>query len=121
MMTAHHRSQLAGVDIVVLAGGLGTRLGTMLPGIPKVMAPVAGRPFLEHLLERLAEQGARRVILALGSRAAAVLSHLETRPFPSLEIVSVVEPEPLGTAGAIGYAWPVLQSSPTMVVNGDTF
>jgi NDP-sugar pyrophosphorylase family protein len=111
---------LDNVDVVVLAGGLGTRLSSVLTETPKILAPIAGRPFLDHLLDWLVGQGARRVVLALGSRAGAVLRYLETHPFPSLEILTVVEPHPLGTAGAIGFALPCLGSDPVLVVNGDT-
>jgi NDP-sugar pyrophosphorylase family protein len=111
---------LDSVDVVVLAGGLGTRLGAVLPELPKILAPIAGRPFLDYLLEWLAGQGSRRVILALGSRAGAVLRHLEAHSFKPLEIVTAVEPHPLGTAGAIGFALPSLASDPVLVMNGDT-
>lgn len=110
-----------GIDIAVLAGGLGTRLSSVLPELPKVLAPVEGRPFLDHLLDFLEGQGARRVILCLGHRADAVLAHLAAHPRSGLEIVPVVEPAPLGTAGAVAHALPVLVSDPVLVMNGDTF
>jgi len=108
-------------DIAILAGGLGTRLRGVLPEAPKIMAPIAGRPFLEHLLEWLQSQGAGHVLLGLGYRADAVIRHLEAHPFPGLRVETVVEPEPLGTAGAIAFARPRLTSDPVLVINGDTF
>src|SRR5262249_11955208 len=95
-------------------------LGAVLPELPKVLAPVGGRPFLDHLIEWLTRQRARRVILALGLKAAAVLSYLDAKSRDPLEIVRVVEPSPLGTAGAIGFAMPAIQSDPVRVMNGDT-
>jgi len=109
------------IDIVVLAGGLGTRLREVLPGLPKAMAPVAGRPFLDHLLVWLRAQGARRVVLSLGYQSAVVLQYIQDHAFPPLEIDTVVEPSPLGTAGAIAFARPALTTDPVLVINGDTF
>jgi len=108
-------------DIIVLAGGLGTRLRGVLPDAPKIMAPIAGRPFLDHLLLWFREQGARRVLLGLGYRADAVVRYLESHAFPGLDIETIVETEPLGTAGAIAFARPRLAGDPVLVVNGDTF
>ncbi len=111
---------IADIDIAVLAGGLGTRLHRVLPETPKILAPVLGKAFLEHLLDWLIRQGARRVILCLGYRADDVLAYLEARSFAPLEIRTVVEPEPLGTGGAIARARPLLNSEPVLVMNGDT-
>src|SRR6202171_3221000 len=109
------------VDIVVLAGGLGTRLDGLLTDVPKIMAPIGGHPFLEYVLWWLIEQGAAGVILGLGHRARPVIEYLEARSFPPLEILTVVEPRPLGTAGALGFASSCFRSDPVMVMNGDTF
>ena len=111
---------LPDVDIVVLAGGLGTRVGSLLVDVPKIMAPVGGRPFLDYLLHWLIGQGAARVVLCLGFRAGTVLAYLETHSFPPLQVLTMVEPSPLGTAGALGFALPVLRSDPVIVMNGDT-
>ena len=111
---------IADIDIAVLAGGLGTRLQGVLPETPKILAPVLGKAFLEHLLNWLIRQGARRVILCLGYRAGDVLAYLEAHSFAPLEIRTVVEPEPLGTGGAIARARPLLNSEPVLVINGDT-
>lgn len=111
---------LSGIDIAVLAGGLGTRVAASLGELPKLLAPAGGRPFLDHLLDWLAGQGARRVVLCLGHRAAPVLDHLRRVPRADLDIVCSVEPEPLGTAGALAHARPLLTSDPVLAMNGDT-
>jgi NDP-sugar pyrophosphorylase family protein len=114
-------SCVSDVDIVVLAGGLGTRLDGLLTDVPKIMAPIGGHPFLEYVLGWLIEQGAARVILGLGHRARPVIEYLEAHAFPRLEILTAVEPRPLGTAGALGFASSYFRSDPVMVMNGDTF
>ncbi|HXY99080.1 MAG TPA: sugar phosphate nucleotidyltransferase [Stellaceae bacterium] len=111
---------LSGIDVAVLAGGLGTRVATALGELPKILAPAGGRPFLEHLLDWLQAQGVRRVVLCLGHRAAPVLDHLRRAPRAGLDVVCSVEPEPLGTAGALAHARPLLRSDPVLAMNGDT-
>lgn len=111
---------LSAIDVAVLAGGMGTRLRGVLQDIPKILAPVAGRPFLEHLLVWLRRQGVRRVVLCLGYRAAAAEAYMAGRDFTALEIETVVEPHPLGTGGAIAFARQHFRSDPVMVMNGDT-
>lgn len=112
---------LEAVDIVVLAGGLGTRLRPVLGDTPKLLAPVGGRPFLSYLLRWFSRFGARRVVLALGHGAADVLDYLRDVPDTALEITAVVEPYPLGTAGALRFARSWLRSDPVLVMNGDSF
>ncbi len=108
-------------DVAVLAGGLGTRLRGSIGALPKVLAPVAGRPFLDILLDQIAHQGFRRVVLLLGYRADAVALHLARAPRADLRIETVIETVPLGTAGALRLALPRLTSDPVVVMNGDTF
>ena len=112
--------EIANIDVAVLAGGLGTRLQGVLPATPKILAPVGGRPFLEHLLEWLIRQGARRTVLCLGYRSADVLAFLKTRSFAPLEVNTVIEAEPLGTGGAVANVLSRLTSDPVLVINGDT-
>lgn len=111
---------LEGVDAVILAGGLGTRIRGVLGDLPKVLAPVNRRPFLDHLLDQLAALGVGRAILALGVGADRVLAHLAGRPLP-LPVVSVVESAPLGTAGALRLAIAAGTTDPLLVLNGDTW
>lgn len=112
---------LRSVDVLVLAGGLGTRLRPAIGESPKLLAPVEGRPYLLYLIDWLRHFGARRVVLSLGYKAESVLDFLATLHFDALEIVTVVEREPLGTAGAIRFARPQLRSDPVLVMNGDSY
>jgi NDP-sugar pyrophosphorylase family protein len=108
---------------LVLAGGLGTRLAGLLPDRPKVLAPVAGRPFLELLVEELARHGFRRFVLLLGSRAEQVQEHVASRRgvWPSgIELEVSVEPSPLGTAGAVKLAERFCDGR-FLLANGDTY
>lgn len=110
------------IDVAVLAGGLGTRLRSALgEDVPKVLAPIGGRPFLDHLIDWLKGFGARRVVLCLGHLADRVIAHLDAHPAEGIEVAFVIEPEPLGTAGAIRFARSQLTSDPVLVLNGDTF
>ncbi len=113
---------LADLDVLVLAGGLGTRLRPVLTDRPKVLADVGERPFLDHLLAWLERQGVKRVVLALGHMGEQVEAWLAARdPVPELKIVTVREPEPQGTGGAVAFCRPQLRSDPVLVLNGDTF
>ena len=112
---------LNGVDVVVLAGGLGTRTSATLGDTPKLLASIGGTPFLDFLLGRLRHFGARRVILGLGHLADKVAEHLESHPPEGMKIVTVIEPEPLGTAGALRFLGPKIETDPVMVMNGDSF
>lgn len=109
-------------DCIILAGGLGSRLREVLSeGIPKILAPVAQKPFLWWLVYQLYRQGIRRVVLALGYGAARVQESLATEVWPrELAIQSVVEPSTLGTGGALRFALDATHSDPVLLVNGDT-
>jgi NDP-sugar pyrophosphorylase family protein len=111
---------ISDIDVAVLAGGLGTRLQAVLPETPKILAPIGGKPFLEHLLGWLSRQGAHRILLCLGYRAGHVRAFLQEHSFPELDIETIVEPEPLGTGGAVAFALPHLRTDPVLVMNGDT-
>jgi len=112
---------LSDIDIVVLAGGLGTRLKGVLDDRPKVMAPLDDRPYLDFLISWLRRFGARRLGLGLGHMADVVEAYLAETNYSGIEIVTVAEPSPLGTAGAVRYLRPHFQSSPVLVMNGDSF
>lgn len=107
-------------EAIVLVGGLGTRLRSVVSDLPKPLACVAGRPFLAWLLDRLADGGIRRVILAAGYRAEQVQALIGTR-WRSMDVAYSVEDRPLGTGGAVGRATAMLQGTAVHVLNGDTF
>jgi NDP-sugar pyrophosphorylase family protein len=111
---------LAGIDVGILAGGLGTRIRAVLGDVPKFLAPVDGRPYADYLFAWLAANGAERVVLCLGHLAGRIADRFEKEP-PPFELVLSVEPEPLGTAGALRYARPHFRSDPVLVLNGDSF
>lgn len=112
---------LKSVDVAVLAGGKGTRIRGVLGDTPKILAPIAGRPFLDYLLDWLSSYGACRFVFCLGHLADPVLEHLRRCPTDGMSISTVVEPEPLGTLGALRHARSRLISNPVLVLNGDTF
>jgi D-glycero-alpha-D-manno-heptose 1-phosphate guanylyltransferase len=104
---------------IILAGGLGTRLRSLLPDAPKCLAPVGGRTFLELQLEMLAEQGVTSFVLSLGHLAEKVMmvaDGLRAR----YAVDWVVEPSPLGTGGAILYAMDEKNLDEVLIANGDT-
>jgi D-glycero-alpha-D-manno-heptose 1-phosphate guanylyltransferase len=107
-------------EAIVLAGGLGTRLRQVVPNRPKSMALVAGRPFLEILLDSLSNKGFQRVILALGFMATTISDHFGTC-YNNLELFYVVENTPLGTGGATRLAMEQCRADHVFVFNGDTY
>lgn len=111
---------MATEEAIVLAGGFGTRLRGIVDDVPKPLAPVAGRPFLAWLLDRLAAGGMRRCILATGYLSDVIEQRIGAR-WQGMEIAYSVEPEPLGTGGAIRLAASRLQGDAAHVLNGDTW
>jgi D-glycero-alpha-D-manno-heptose 1-phosphate guanylyltransferase len=105
---------------IILAGGLGTRLRSLVADVPKPMASVGGRPFLAHLLDYLERQGIERVILAVGYKHESFLKYFGAR-YRSIDITYLIEDTPLGTGGALRRALEVVEKGPLLVLNGDTF
>lgn len=108
------------MQAVILAGGLGTRLRPIIGDLPKGMAPVGGRPFLEYQIAMLRRQGFRRIVLCTGYRHDLIQAHFGTGEAWGVEMTYSLEHEPLGTAGALRHARPYLDSS-FLVLNGDTY
>ena len=108
------------MEAIVLAGGFGTRLRQVVTDVPKSMAPIAGRPFLEILLGSLARKGFQRIVLSLGFMAEKISDHFGTH-FAGLELAYVVEETPLGTGGAVRLASTACTQDHVFVLNGDTY
>jgi mannose-1-phosphate guanylyltransferase len=111
-------------EAILLVGGLGTRLRPLTDHTPKPLLPVAGVPFVLHQVARAAAAGVKRVVLATSYRSDAFVAQLleAADRFDGLDLVPVVEDEPLGTGGAIRHAADVLTSGPddpVFVFNGD--
>jgi NDP-sugar pyrophosphorylase family protein len=107
---------------VLLVGGLGTRLRTVVPSAPKPLALVGNRPFLELLIRQLGSQGIRSLIMCTGYLADQIESEFGDGSGLGVTIEYSKEPEPLGTAGAVKFAESFLQGVPDfLVMNGDSF
>ena len=106
---------------VILVGGLGTRLRTLYPDRPKALVPVAGRPYLDWLMDWLARRGVDRVHLAGGYRADALAGWLAGRAAPVPGITLSIEPERLGTGGGLKFVEPHIEGDLFLVLNGDSF
>ncbi|MBF0593155.1 MAG: nucleotidyltransferase family protein [Nitrospirae bacterium] len=104
---------------IVLAGGLGTRLRGIIGDLPKPMADINGRPFLQYLLEYLSRQGLERCVLSVGYRRDAIMGYFGER-FGGIDLVYCVEDEPLGTGGAITKALSYVDDQEVFALNGDT-
>jgi NDP-sugar pyrophosphorylase family protein len=118
-----HTQCLERLDVFVIAGGLGSRIGPVLGNIPKLLAPISDRPYLAYLLDWLRQFGATRVVLGLGHKAQAVIQFLNLNKVAheGLTVETVIEPRQLGTAGAIRFARQQLRSDPVLIMNGDSF
>jgi D-glycero-alpha-D-manno-heptose 1-phosphate guanylyltransferase len=108
------------VEAIILAGGFGTRLRSAVPDVPKPMAQIAGKPFLELLLRSLAARGIEKVVLSVGFRAECITGHFAGH-FAGLEIAYEIEDKPRGTGGAIAAALRHIRGYGVFVINGDTF
>jgi D-glycero-alpha-D-manno-heptose 1-phosphate guanylyltransferase len=107
-------------EAIILAGGSGTRLREVIADIPKSMAPVNGRPFLEYQLDLLDRWGIRRVIISVGYMKDVIEQHFGTQ-YREMELIYAEEEEPLGTGGAILNALQYVRGYSVFILNGDTY
>ena len=106
---------------IILAGGLGTRLRTVVPDLPKPMAPINGRPFLEHQLDYWIAQGVTRFVLSVGYRHDMIVSHFGNA-YRGASLDYAVEQSPLGTGGGLLMAMERLDGDAAfLLLNGDTY
>ena len=108
------------MQVVALVGGLGTRLRGAIPdGLPKPMAPIGERPFLEFLLDRAVEEGADEFVLLVGHGSHVITEHFG-ESYRGIPVRYSCEPEPLGTGGAVRFALGLLADR-FVLMNGDTY
>lgn len=107
------------MEAIILAGGLGTRLREEVGELPKALAPVNGKPFLEYVLDYLETQFVDKVVLSLGYRHEAIIEWLKNKAF-TFKVSWVIEREPLGTGGGIRRALQKCSAQQVFVLNGDT-
>jgi len=108
------------LQAIVLAGGFGTRLKGVVPDLPKVMAKIAGRPFLEILFDEFARKGFGRIVLSLGEMAEKIIAHFGN-DYAGMQIAYSIEDRPLGTGGALRLALGMFNGDHVFVFNGDTY
>jgi D-glycero-alpha-D-manno-heptose 1-phosphate guanylyltransferase len=111
---------ISDIQAVVLCGGLGTRLNDLVPKLPKALAPIAGRPFLDYLFARLAAASIPNIVLCTGHRGEAIEEEYGNDGRCELSILYSVEYRQLGTAGALKNAQPAIRSNPFLLFNGDS-
>jgi NDP-sugar pyrophosphorylase family protein len=108
------------ITALILAGGLGTRLSSVISDRPKVLAPVNGRPFLSFLLDQLVNAGFRDVVLCTCYKGEMIRVTFGNR-YKDLTVRYSQEPEPLGTGGALRYALPMIETETVLAMNGDSY
>lgn len=111
---------MSDVTALILVGGLGTRLRSVVADRPKVLAEINGRPFLTYLLDQIAATEIKRVILCTGHLGEQVKKVFGNQ-YRELQIAYSQESSPLGTAGALRLALPLIQSGLVLIMNGDSF
>ncbi len=109
---------LTKIDVVILCGGLGSRLRSIIADRQKVLAPVGGKPFLDILVEDLIRQGFQRIIFCVGHMKDGIVERYSNRG--EMEYLFSEELAPLGTGGAIQNALPLIRSNPFLIMNGDS-
>ena len=108
------------MEIIILAGGFGTRLRSVISEIPKVLAPIKEKPFLEHMLKNFQNNGITRVIMAVGYKKEYIQEYFGNN-YGNMEIAYSIENKPLGTGGAIKKALSLCNEENVIVTNGDVF
>jgi len=106
-------------EAIILAGGLGTRLRSVVQELPKSLAPINDKPFLEYLLDYLINQGIEQFIFSVGYKSSHIEQHFGNN-FKNCMITYAIEEEPLGTGGGIKFAMEKVNNEHALVVNGDT-
>ena len=108
-----------GHQVIILAGGLGTRLRSVVSDLPKCMAPVAGKPFLYFVIEHLLNKGVDKFIFSVGYKSEVITAYIN-KQYPMLNAQFSIEDEPLGTGGAVKLSCSLTTEKDVLILNGDT-
>lgn len=108
------------MEAIILAGGFGTRLREVVSDVPKPMAPVGDKPFLEIIINNLIKHGVKRIVLAVGYKSEIIVDYFGNS-YKGIELIYSFEDEPLGTGGCITKAIDLITEDRFYVINGDTF
>jgi D-glycero-alpha-D-manno-heptose 1-phosphate guanylyltransferase len=106
---------------IILAGGFGTRLQTVVQDLPKPMADVAGKPFIDYLFKYLLDNKIEEVILSVGYKSEIIIEHCENKWKNEFQLNYVIEDTPLGTGGALLKSLSYVTHDHVLVLNGDTY
>ena len=107
------------MQAIILAGGFGTRLQSVVSNVPKPMAPINGKPFLEYMLDELNNQNFNKVVLAVGYKKESIMDYFGNR-YKNIELVYSTEDEPLGTGGCVKQAMDYIDDEFIFILNGET-
>ena len=113
-------------EAIILAGGLGTRLRSVVPDLPKCMAPVAGKPFLYYIIAHFQKEGISNFIFSVGYKSENIINFVNKeflhagRQGSNIDFQFSIEEEPLGTGGAIKLSGKKVSDHNIIVCNGDT-
>ncbi len=115
-------NRASNITALILAGGFGTRVKDLLGELPKPMAPVNGKPFIEWIVRWLKAQSIRDVIISAGYRAEVLEEYFNASPVPDINVRCITESEPMGTGGGLAFAAYACNTQPDawLVLNGDS-
>lgn len=109
------------MEAMILAGGLGNRLGKIVKNTPKPLLLVNGRPFIQKIVERLIDQGVNHIIFCLSYKAQKIRNFFGDGSMWGIRFSYVIEDKPMGTAGAIAGAFKKINGLNIIILNGDSF
>lgn len=107
-------------EALILAGGMGTRLKSAVPDLPKCLAPVAGRPFMDFVVDHAIRQRVEHIVFCLGYMAPLIKDHIRKTFKPHVDVSIVIEKEALGTGGAIRNGAKKIKGEAFIALNGDS-
>jgi D-glycero-alpha-D-manno-heptose 1-phosphate guanylyltransferase len=108
------------MEAIILAGGMGTRLSKVVTDVPKPMAPVNGKPFLFYLLQWIKKYPIEKIILSIGYKSESIINYFG-KSFSDIPVTYVIEEKPLGTGGALKFAFQKTNGTNILVLNGDSY